>query len=177
MDPQGAPPQVAWVAIPIVLLVLFLRVRRLGQERKLRVEWLWITPVLLLVIAGLVMTQTPLAGVDWLWLVPAFAVGAGIGFWRGRLTTVTVDPASRALTSRASPAALYLLVGVLVLRLGLRFLLTAEASTLHVNAALITDAFLVFAVGLVAVQRLEIWIRARKLLAEARAAGAAADVP
>lgn len=177
MNPQGAPPEAAWVAIPLILLVLFLRMRRLSRERKLRVEWLWVTPVLLLVIAGLVMSQTPLTGLDWLWLVPAFLVGAGIGFWRGRLTTVTVDPASHALTSRASPAALYLLVAVLVLRIGLRFLLTAEASALHVNAALITDAFLVFAVGLVAVQRLEIWIRARRLLAEARAAGVQADVP
>lgn len=173
---QGAPPEAAWVAIPIVLLVLFLRMRRLGRDRRLRVEWLWITPALLLVVAGLVMTQSPLAGLDWLWLAPAFLAGAGIGFWRGRLTVVTVDPASHALTSRSSPAALYLLVAVLLVRMGLRYLLISEASPLHINAALITDAFLVFAVGLVAVQRLEIWIRARRLLAEARAAGASADV-
>jgi hypothetical protein len=170
---EHAPPQAAWVAIPIMLLVVFLRMRRMSQHRALRVEWLWVTPVILLIIAGLVMSQSPLAGMDWLWLVPAFLIGGGIGFWRGRLTTVTVDPETHALTSKASPAALYLLVAVLAERIGLRYLLAAEASTLHVNAALITDTFLVFAVGVVAVQRTEVWIRARKLLAEARAAKAA----
>jgi hypothetical protein len=177
MNAQGVPPEAVWVAVPLVLFVLFLRLRRAGRDRRLRVERLWITPALLLVIAGLVISQAPLAGLDALWLAPAFLIGGAIGFWRGRLTTVTVDPASHALTSRASPAALYLLVAVLAARIGLRYLLTAEASALHLNAALITDAFLVFAVGLVAVQRLEIWIRARRLLAEARAAGVSADVP
>lgn len=169
-----APPQAAWVAIPIVLLVVFLRIRRMSQHRPLRVEWLWVMPVLLLVIAGLVMAQTPLAGLDWLWLIPPFLIGAGLGYWRGRLTMVTVDPETHALTSKASPAALYLLVAVIAVRLGLRYLLAAEGSNLHLNAALITDAFLVFAVGVVAVQRIEVWIRARKLLAEARAVKAAA---
>jgi len=171
---EQAPPQAAWVAIPIILLVVFLRIRRMSQHRPLRVEWLWVMPVLLLVIAGLVMAQTPLAGLDWLWLIPPFLIGGALGFWRGRLTLVTVDPETHALTSKASPAALYLLVGVIVLRIGLRYLLTAEASSLHINAALITDAFLVFAVGVVAVQRIEVWIRARRLLTKARAAKVAA---
>jgi hypothetical protein len=167
--PGVGDPNAAWIAIPIVLLVLFFRLRRAQQERKLRVEWLWVTPLLLLVIAGLVLWQSPLAGLDWLWLAPAFAVGGAIGFWRGRLTTVTVDPETHALTSRTSPLGMYLLVGVLVLRIGLRALFTAEASAWHVNGAVITDAFVVFAVGLVAIQRIEVWVRATRLLAAARA--------
>ncbi|OJU09564.1 MAG: hypothetical protein BGN86_02570 [Caulobacterales bacterium 68-7] len=174
MPTTGAPPNTAWIAIPIVLLVLVFRLRGMSRDRRLRVEWLWLMPVMLLAVAGLMLAQFPLAGFDWAWLIPAFALGAVVGFWRGRLTTVTVNPETHALTSRASPAALYLLGGVILLRLGLRYLLEAEASTLHLNAALVTDAFLAFAVGLVAVQRLEVWIRARRLLAEARAAKAAA---
>ena len=59
MDPQAAPPEAAWVAVPLILLVLFIRLRRAGRDRRLRVEWLWVTPVLLLVVAGLMMTQAP----------------------------------------------------------------------------------------------------------------------
>jgi Protein of unknown function (DUF1453) len=177
MDVQQAPPQAAWIAIPLVLLVLFFRLRRASSDQALRIERLWITPALLLIVAGLVLFQSPLSGFDWAWLVPAFAVGGAAGFWRGRFTLVTIDPATHALTSRTSPLGMYLLVAILALRIGLRLLLTAEASSLHLNAALITDAFLVFAVGLVALQRIEVWIRASKLLADARAAGAAADLP
>jgi hypothetical protein len=48
---------------------------------------------------------------------------------------------------------------------------------LHLNALLITDSFVVFAIGMILVQQLEIWLRCRRLLAEARAAKAAADAP
>ena len=56
-----------------------------------------------------------------------------------------------------------------MVRIALRSYLTTQASAWHMNAAVITDAFVVFAVGLIAAQRLEIFVRARQLLAKARA--------
>jgi hypothetical protein len=158
-----------WIA-PLVLVLIVYRLRNGAREKVLKIERLWVIPALLLIIGGLMIWQTPIAGFGWIWLVPTFAAGAALGYWRGRFTLVTVNPETHDLTSRTSAAGLYLIVAVLVVRLGLRVFLTAEASTWHLNVALITDAFLVFAVVLVAAQRLEIWIRARGLLAEARAA-------
>ena len=64
------------------------------------------------------------------------------------------------------------LIGLVVLRFGLRAVLANEAAAWKLDMALITNLFVVFAVGLFAVARLEMWIRARRLLREAKAAPA-----
>ena len=161
------------IIIAVVVLLLIWRLRYFSRERALKIERMWITPLLLLIVAFLALSQAPLSGLGWLWLIPAFLIGGAIGFWRGRFTRVSVDPESHALTSQTSQAGMYLVVGLMALRICLRSYLSAEAGTLHWNAALITDCFLMVAIGLVAVQRLEIWVRARRLLKEARAAKAA----
>lgn len=162
-----------WIA-PLILLLIVYRIRRSSRERALKIERLWVIPALLLIIGGLTIWQTPIAGLGWLWLIPVFGAGAALGYWRGRFTLVTINPETHDLTSRTSPAGLYLIIAVLAVRIALRLWLTAEAPALHLNVALITDAFLVFAIGLIAAQRLEIWIRAQRLLTEARATKAAA---
>jgi membrane protein CcdC involved in cytochrome C biogenesis len=174
IDPQHLTSPRTYIPLLVLGLIIVLRLRAVGRERALKIERLWITPVLLLVIGGLVLSQAPLPGFAWLWMVPALAAGSAIGFWRGRFTAVSVDPQSHALTSKTSPAGFILLIALLAARIALRTYLTSEASSLHLNLAVVTDAFLVFAIGVVAAQRLEIWIRARRLLAEARAAKAAA---
>jgi hypothetical protein len=136
-----------WIA-PLVLALVIYRVRRSSRERALKIERLWVIPALLLIAGALTIWQTPIAGLGWLWLIPTLLAGAALGYWRGRFTVVTIDPQTHDLTSRTSAAGVYLVVAVLAIRIALRFL--------------------VFAVGLIAAQRLEIWIRARKLLARAR---------
>jgi hypothetical protein len=84
---------------------------------------------------------------------------------------ITVDPQTHMLNQQASPAAMIFLVVLVAIRFGLRSVLTEEAGALHVSAAFVTDVFVVFAVGLLAVTRLEMFLRARRLLDEARAAG------
>ena len=118
-----------------------------------------------------ILASAPPRGLDWLSLILALAVGAGLGWVRGSTMHITVDPQTHALNMRASPAAMILLAALVVLRLGLRSLLVGNATVLHLSAALITDLFLMFAVGLLSVQRIEMAIRARKLLAAARGSG------
>jgi hypothetical protein len=162
------------IIIAVVVLLLIWRLRYYSSVRALKIERMWITPVLLLVVAFLTLSQTPLTGLAWLWLIPAFVAGSAVGFWRGRLTRVSIDPETHAFTSQTSQAGTLLVVALMAVRIGLRSYLTAEAGALHLNVALVTDCFLMAAIGLVAVQRLEIWIRARRLLTAARAAKAAA---
>jgi hypothetical protein len=74
------------------------------------------------------------------------------------------------VTSKVSPAGMLLILGIFGLRYVLRSMLSGESSMLHVSAAEATDSFLLLAVGVVSAQRLEWWIRARRMIAEARAA-------
>ena len=52
-------------------------------------------------------------------------------------------------------------------RVFLRTIAASEAQSWHVSAATILDAFLAFALGIIAMQRLEMFLRARRLLAQA----------
>jgi hypothetical protein len=104
--------------------------------------------------------------------VAALALGALLGWWRARLTTIAVDPQSHQLTSRASPVGMLVILALFAVRYGLRAFATENATALHLSVNIVADAALVMTVGLVCAQRLEIALRATRLLNEARAAKA-----
>jgi hypothetical protein len=163
------------IAVPVVLVVLFLRMRGLQTDRRLRIEWLWVTPALLIVFSVVAFLPSPPAGLDWAWLAIALALGGALGWYRGKMMHISVDPETHAVNTRASPGAMIFIVLVLVARLGLRYVAVGQAQAWHLSLTLITGLFLVFAVGLLGVQRLEMFLRAQRRLGEARAARAAAQ--
>ena len=61
-----------------------------------------------------------------------------------------------------------LILALFAVRYGLRSFGTQTASTLHVSALQIADVLMLLAVGIVCTQRLEIALRATRLLSEAR---------
>lgn len=154
--------------VPLVAVALI--VLRNARERSLKVERLWIAPLALLVLVGASFTQQTPPGpaalaVDLVGLV----LGAIAGWWRGRFTRIAVDPATHALTSRTSPVGMLLILALFVVRYGLRAYGSETAGVLHVSAAAVTDALTLLAVGLVCAQRLEIALRATRMLNAARA--------
>jgi hypothetical protein len=160
----------SYVVMAVVVAgVLFLRMRRLSKAQPLKLERLWIVPTVLVVGVAIALSQAPPRGSDWLWLGLALVIGGGFGWLRGSTMAIAVDEQTHALNVRASPAAMLFLVALVAVRYGLRSALTTNASTLHLSVALITDASLMFAVGLLGVQRVEMAIRARRLLAAAKA--------
>jgi len=157
------------------LLVLVMIVRRSLRHRRLRAERLWVMPVLLLFVAGSTLSASPPAGVVALGAIgAALALGAAIGWWRGRLTHIAVDPETHDLTSRTSAIGAILVAGLFAVRYGLRMLELRDPAAIPGGAALITDVLMVFAVALTAAQRLEMWLRCQRLLAEAVKAKAGA---
>ena len=159
----------------IPLIIIALAILRNARTRRLRVERLWVAPVLILLAAALAISHTPSPGfVTFTAWSLAFIVGSALGWWRGRFTQISVDPGTHALTSRTSPLGLLLILAVFALRALLRGALADHAATLHVSLAEISDGFLLFAVGVVCTYRLEIALRARRLLKDARAARSAA---
>ncbi len=160
------------ITIAIVAVVFALRFRNLNRERRLKLELMWILPVLLVAAMVAALLQFPPRGLDWAWLAAILALGATIGWWRGKLIPIAIDPETHLLNTKPSPAALLFLLGLFVVRFGLRELLQSEASAWHIKAVLITDGFIVLGVGLLAVSRIEMALRAWGLLREARAAKA-----
>lgn len=172
MQPHGGPDG-PWVyVIPLVVLALvFLRNAR---ARRLRIEQLWIMPTILLVLAGvmLFMQKPPSTLMLGVYAV-ALGLGALAGWWRGRLTNITIDPATHELTSKASAIGIIVILGLFaVRRLGGGYA-EAHAEALHVSTLEVSDALILLAVGLVCAQRLEIALRATRMLKDARAANPA----
>jgi hypothetical protein len=153
--------------IPLVFIVLV--ILRNSRERNLRVERLWLAPVMILVAVAMSFSHQRLPNPPMMALdAVALLAGAGLGWWRGRLTRISVDPETHRLTSRTSPFGMIVILAVFALRFGLRFYATQNAGALHVSIVDITDAFLMLAAGLVCAQRLEVALRATRLLNEAR---------
>ncbi|MEO8113704.1 MAG: DUF1453 domain-containing protein [Phenylobacterium sp.] len=169
---MNAHAQPTWsYLIPLVFIGLALL--RNARVRNLKIERLWIAPVLILTATGMALwaAQTVpgprMVAVD----VAALILGAALGWWRARFTKITVDPATHNLTSQASPLGMLLILAIFAIRFGVRAFATANAGVLHVSVTEIADTFLLLAVGLVCAQRLEIALRATRLLNEARAGG------
>ena len=153
----------------IVGIVLFFRFRNLGKARKLRLERLWIIPALYLAMAALLFAQMTPHGLGWLWAGLSLAAGAAIGWQRGRAMHIAVDPDTHALNQTSSPLALLLLVALIAIRSVLRAAADLGGSSWHLDAVLITDCLVAFALGLLTLQRLEMYLRGLRLLREARA--------
>lgn len=169
VDPKVMP---YLIGLPIMAVVLFFRFRRVGQDRPMRVELMWIVPAIMMTLAGVLTWVTHPVGQQWLLLFAAAALGGAIGWYRGKLMAITVAPETHALTSRTSQVAMLFLVGLIAVRYGLHEVIDQHAAQWRVSLNLVSDAFVVFAVGLLGVTRLEMFLRAMRLLNEARAAKA-----
>jgi len=169
--PTPAPnAQIAAIIAPLAIIALV--IMRNMRARRLRIETLWLAPTLIIVAIGLQLSQegppTPLSlGVD----IIALVVGAALGWWRARFTHITIDPATHQLTSRASPIGMLVVLGLFALRYVLRVYAVQNAGSIGLPVNVVADGALVISVGLVCAQRLEIALRATRLLNEARAGG------
>ncbi len=168
MDPHQ--PQQSWIGYAITFAIIFvvfgLRMRRMGKMRPLRLETLWIVPTIYLVITVFMFIQTP--PTRWVAVASAAAliVGAALGWKRGTMMHINVDPRTHALNQKASPVAMiFLFVLIAVKTLG-RGVLGAEG----VSPAMLADPLIALALGMLALTRVEMYLRGRRLLEEARSA-------
>ncbi|HEU5067595.1 MAG TPA: CcdC protein domain-containing protein [Sphingomicrobium sp.] len=161
-------PQESWIGyaitFAIILVVFGLRMRRMGKMRPLKLETLWIVPALYLAMTAWMFVQLPPTGSVAIASAAALIVGAAVGWKRGTMMHIHVDPQTHALNQKASPAAMiFLLVLVAVRSLG-RGVLGAEG----VSPGMLTDPLIAFALGMLTLTRVEMYFRGRRLLGEAR---------
>ena len=152
----------------VMLVALGLIIRRNMRGRRLRVEALWVMPVAMIVLVGAALSAEPMPGPATIALfAAALLIGGAVGWQRGRFTRIELDPATHSFTSRASPAGMIFIAVLFIARFALRLYVVQTAHNPAVTLAA-TDALLLFAAGLVAVQRIEMWLRCRRMLAEVR---------
>ena len=163
----GASTMTTLIPIAVIIVVLALRMRRMSQMRPLRLEILWIFPAIYLSLFGLLIFAYRPGGLDWAWIAAAAAIGGAVGWWRGKMMQIHVDPQTHALNQRGSPAAMILIVAIIGIRLALR----TEASSLHLDVNLVTDSSVAFVAAMFSMVRLEMFLRAQRMLAEVRASG------
>lgn len=162
--------QQQWISFAImagvIVIVMTLRLRRMNRMRPLKLEQLWIIPVLYLVIAALMFVALPPSGLGWLYSGLALAVGAAVGWQRGKMMRISVDPETHALNQKASPAAVIFLVVLILVRSGAR--MAMQGGGTQISPAMLTDPLIAFALGMFTLQRIEMYLRAKRLLDEAR---------
>lgn len=170
----GAPtPLLGYVIMAVVLIVVLgLRMRNVGRERPLKVGRLWIIPVVYLVlVAAAVAAAPPVRPVEWAACLVALAIGAGLGWQRGRLIHISVDRETEDVRMKQSMTAFLFILVLIALKTSMRSIAGASGNTLfHLSPQGLTDILLCFALGLLGVQRVEMYLRAKRLLAEARQA-------
>jgi membrane protein CcdC involved in cytochrome C biogenesis len=156
------------VPIAIVAIVLALRMRRMGKMRPLKLETLWVVPALYLVIGALMFWSLPPTGWVVIACIVALLIGAAVGWQRGKMMQIHVDPETHALNQKASPAAMFFLIALIVIRSGARAVLGQSGG---VSPAMLTDPLIAFALGMFTMTRVEMYVRAKRLLEEARGRG------
>ena len=167
MTPQQyIPPLVILIMLPIILL-------RNRAPRTLRPQWMWVMPAIVVPLIGLGMwgssqapgaDHSPFDAVSWLILIIGLGLGCVAGWWRGKMTTIQKHEGG-TLRAQASPLGVILIVGLVLGRSALRSLLEPHAAAWNLNALAVADAVLLFVVGMIVVQRIEMFIRARRILA------------
>jgi hypothetical protein len=167
--------QILQLFLPIVILVpvLYFRMRRMTRAQPLRLDRLWIRPAIFLAITALVLLAPPphnhpervLVALDFAWLALAGALGAVAGWQMGRTMAIDVHPENGTLITQGGQAAMMLLVVLILFRLVLREGLSVEAQAWHINMLLVSDASIVFIAVLYVARSVEMYLRARRVMA------------
>lgn len=167
--PGHSSPDYLVYSIPIIALIVVIRLIRGAKARSLKIERLWIQPTILLALIGLAIAAQPppLDPPTIATLVASAVTGAAFGWFRGRTVRVTIDTETHALSSQQSPVGMIVLVVLLAARTGLRLFLEQHEHEWGIPAAALTDGFLVFFATMNIGMRLEIFTRARRLMAQA----------
>jgi hypothetical protein len=160
-----------FLPILILLPVLYFRLRKMSRPQPLKLKLLWIRPAVILIAAGLVLwapgqqAARHLTPQDWMILALMGAVGAVAGWYWGRTMKIEIHPEDGTLMVRGGQAAVLVLVVLILFRTGLRTGMEVEGQAWHLDVLLLSDASIVFTALLFTVRSIEMYIRARAVMA------------
>lgn len=152
----------------VLALVLGLRMRRMQAVRRLKVEQLWILPVFFALVVAALYVSHPPRGIVWLYALLALGAGLGLGWLRGRLMAITVDPQTHEVSQQGSMAAMIFIFVLVGARFAVRSMIGSGADIDPALMLSVTDVLLALGLGFVTGQAVEMGLRARALLAQAK---------
>jgi hypothetical protein len=164
------------ISLVVIVLVMGMVLLRNRQARPLNVNWMWVLPLVYIALMSLAIwgvghqPHPPFDTEAYAIMGGSLAVGAFLGWWRGKTIDIHRDAETNRLMAQASPIGLVIIFGFVGIRLALRDYLTANAPAWHISLVTLQDAFILFALGLIVVSRLEMWVRARGIAARSPAA-------
>ncbi len=157
--------QPGWQQIVMMLvvfgIVIAMRGRRLMRVRPLKIEQLWIVPTLYTAFVIYLFAKSPPTALGWGVAALGLVIGGAIGWQRGKTMRIHLDPTTGALMQKGSIWALLIIV-VLV---AVKMIAETEGRTMHFDVNVLVDGLASLSLGIFAVQRLEMYTRAKRLLA------------
>jgi hypothetical protein len=181
MDPTGSGfsagqfvPLFVGLAIAAAIIL-----RRNSRPRTLRIELMWLRPALFIAIIATSMATSPppltLASVAIMAL--SVVIGVGLGWQRGRFIRIEVHPETHAVTSQASAWGILFILGIVGVRVALRGAMMEGHAAIGVPMTVVTNALVLLFGAMIITSSLEMWLRARRLLADAQAVKAGTISP
>jgi drug/metabolite transporter (DMT)-like permease len=171
-------PQTLQLILPlaVIAVIFLLRARRVGKPQPLKLGLLWIRPALLVFACAVILLLPPKPGAAPIHLLPPdwaiLAVGAvlgAIGGWQlGRTMAIEVHPENGTLMVTTSPIGLLVLIVLVALRQVVRTEAGLAGADWPVNPAVIVDALIVLSAALFTMRAVEMYLRAKRVMAEAR---------
>jgi hypothetical protein len=156
------------IAIVILLLALALRARRMSQPRPLRIERMWMLPALYGVIVAALYWVHPPHGAVWAMAGAGLLIGAALGWYRGKLMHLSIDAQTQAVMQQGSTAAMIFIFVLVALRFVTRQYAVEVGGDDPEAVLAATDVLLAFGFGFLTVQRVEMSLRAKALIAAAK---------
>jgi hypothetical protein len=165
-----------FLPILIILPILYLRMRKMTKAQPLKLGRLWIRPAFILLAATLVVflpqpgqhAVRHFLAQDWAWLAVAAGLGGVAGWHWGRTMAIEVHPEDGTLMVKGGQAAILVMAVLILFRMGLRTGLRMEANAWHLDVLLISDALIVFTAFLFTLRAVEMYLRARRVMDEAK---------
>jgi hypothetical protein len=153
----------------VPVLALLLIVRRGFKAQKVRTSRSWIWPGVILLLTGFVLLSSPapslLAAAGF---VAAAGAGVAIGYLRAAHQTLSIDPETGGVTSKATPFGTIIFAALFVARYLLQSLTSARDVPHALGLQRASEAGLIFAAMMMVASRAEIWRRVKPLLAQHR---------
>ncbi len=170
----GLSPQAVGMIVTLAVVTVIV-LRRNSRPREVNLQRLWIRPAIafLGVVALFSQSPPPLTVASVAVVTTAIALGGALGWQRGRLTLIEVHPETHLVTARVSPIGVVLVLGLVALRMLLRTALSGPGMDARL-VGLLADGLMVMAAVTMVAQQIEIGMRARRLLDEARTLSAKA---
>ena len=129
----------------VFVVIMSLRMRGMSKMRPLKLGSLWIVPVMYLVVTAWMSCCCPPVGWVAIASVAGLLIGAAVGWQRGKMMHIHVDPDTHALNQKASPAAMFFLIALIIVRKGGQVLVGTRP---ELARRCWTDPLIAFALGM-----------------------------